>query len=49
MKKMLLALIALSALASACHERKQDPAPDYDSVRAHSESGHGALDAQGTK
>ena len=28
MKKELLALIALSALAAACHEQRRDPTPD---------------------
>lgn len=45
MKKILLAVIALSALAAACHERRQTP-PDYEGVRARSEGAHGALDAQ---
>jgi hypothetical protein len=44
--KNLLVLIALSALAAACHERRQDPPPDYNGVRAHSESAHGSLDSQ---
>ncbi len=37
------------SLAAACHERKQEPGPDYDATRAHSEAAHGALDSQGTK
>lgn len=49
MKKILLAVIAASALCAACHERKQDPAPDYDGARARSEAAHGALDASGPK
>lgn len=49
MKKILLALIAASALCAACHERRQDPAPDYDGTRARSEASHGAMDAQGPK
>ncbi len=32
MKKTILALLALTALAAACHERRQDP--DYNGVRA---------------
>jgi hypothetical protein len=47
MKASFLALIVLAALAAACHERRQDPRPDYDSIRAHSESAHGALDSEG--
>ncbi len=40
MKKTILALLALTALAAACHERRQEPAPDYNGTRAH------AADAQ---
>jgi len=49
MKKTLLALIALSALAAACHERKEDPRPDYDGAKAASERSHSGLDAEGSK
>ncbi len=49
MKRLALALIVLSAFAAACHERKQDqPAPDYNGVRARSEQSHGSLDSQST-
>ncbi|MBI3565224.1 MAG: hypothetical protein HY079_08515 [Elusimicrobia bacterium] len=47
MKNLAFAAIALAAaLCSACHERKQEPRPDYDGARARSESSHGALDQQ---
>ena len=46
MRPSLLIVIALSALAAACHERRQDPPRDDNGIRARSESAHGALDAQ---
>ena len=45
-KTTLLALIALSALAAACHEQRQDPPPDYDAVRAHANEEHRDLQQQ---
>jgi hypothetical protein len=47
MKTTLIAVILLAAFAAACHERKTDPAPDYDSIRAHSRAAQGALGAPG--
>jgi nitrous oxide reductase accessory protein NosL len=49
MNKNVLALILLSALAAACHERRKDAPPDYDAVRARSEAAHGALEQEGAK
>lgn len=46
MKKTLLALLALSALAAACHERKAEPRPDYEGTRSASEKAHQSLDNQ---
>ena len=46
MKKPLLVLIALSALAAACHERRSDPPPDFDGTRTRSEAAHQGLDRQ---
>ena len=40
MKKTLLALIVLSALAAACHERKAEPRPDYEGSHRASEKAH---------
>jgi hypothetical protein len=34
MKIIAFGLIALAALSAACHEERQDPAPDYGAVRA---------------
>ena len=34
MKMTVLALIALSALAAACHEQRQDPPLDTEGIRA---------------
>jgi hypothetical protein len=44
--RTLLALIVLSAVAAACHERKAAtaPRPDYDGSRAASEKAHKSLD-----
>ncbi len=42
--KTLLALLALSALAAACHERKAEPRPDYEGSRSSSEKAHQSLD-----
>ncbi|MDE2142662.1 MAG: hypothetical protein KGL74_13270 [Elusimicrobia bacterium] len=47
MKRTLLILIALSALAAACHERRSDPPPDFDGARARSAAAHQDLDGQG--
>jgi len=49
MKKILFALIALSSLAAACHERKDEPRPDYEGVKAASERAHTSQDAESTK
>ena len=47
MKNLSFAVLALAAaLCAACHERKQEPRPDYEGVRAHSEASHGSLDQQ---
>ncbi|HEX4046639.1 MAG TPA: hypothetical protein VH309_02330 [Elusimicrobiota bacterium] len=35
MKKTILAVIALAALAAACHERRQDPPIDDAAIRVH--------------
>jgi nitrous oxide reductase accessory protein NosL len=35
MKKSILALIALTALAAACHEQRQDAPMDDAGIRAH--------------
>lgn len=44
MKKLLLALIVLSAFAAACHERKAEPRPDYEGSHRASEKAHQSLD-----
>ena len=49
MKKILFVLIALSSFVSACHERKEEPRPDYEGVKAASERAHSSQDAEGTK
>lgn len=49
MKKILMVLVALSAFASACHERRAEPRPDYDAVKAASERSHASQDAEGAK
>lgn len=46
MKKILLALIAVSALAAACRERKADPRPNYEGSRSASERAHESLDKE---
>jgi hypothetical protein len=44
MKKTMLALLVLSALAAACKERKADPRPDYEGSHSASEKAHQSLD-----
>ena len=46
MKKTLLVLIALSAFAVACKERKADPRPDYEGSHRASERAHDSLDRE---
>lgn len=48
MKKTLLALLVLSGLAAACHERKAatEPRPDYEGSRSASEKAHQSLDRE---
>ena len=47
MKKTLLALIALSALAAACHERRKDPTADEaEAVRARAGESQSELQKQ---
>ena len=47
MKKAILALLFVSALASAaCKERKADPRPNYEGSRAASEKAHQSLDKE---
>jgi hypothetical protein len=45
MKKSLLALIVLSALAAACKERKE-PRPNYEGSHNASEKAHKSLDKE---
>lgn len=45
MKKTALALLALAALTAACHNERPSP-PDYDSVRARSQSSQQGLDKE---
>jgi|GEM_PF-3641686 len=49
MKKTVLALLALSALAAACHEQRQDPPPNYDGVRQDSQRNQRSLDQEQPK
>jgi hypothetical protein len=44
--KKTLALLALSLLAAACHERKEEPRPDYDGTHSASERAHDSLDKE---
>ncbi len=44
MKKLLLALIVVSAFAAACKERKADPRPNYEGSHSASEKAHQSLD-----
>jgi nitrous oxide reductase accessory protein NosL len=46
MKKTLLALIALSAFAAACHERKAEPRPNYEGSHSASDRAHDSLDKE---
>lgn len=45
MKKTILALLALTALAAACHERRQDP-PDDSGIRARANAADGDMQRQ---
>ena len=46
MKRSVLALIALTALASACHEQRQEPPIDDAGIRAHAAQSQGDLQRQ---
>ncbi len=46
MKKTLLALLVFSAFAAACHERKEEPRPDFEGSHSASEKAHKALDKE---
>jgi nitrous oxide reductase accessory protein NosL len=46
MKKTVLAVLALAAFAAACHERRQDPPPDYDGARSDSNRAQHSLDQE---
>ena len=46
MKKPILALIALTALASACHERRQEAPIDDAGIRAHAAESQSELQRQ---
>ena len=44
--KRLLALVALSLFAAACHERKAEPRPNYEGSQSASERAHDSLDKE---
>lgn len=46
MKKALFVLIAASALAAACKERKAEPRPNYEGSHSASERAHESLDKE---
>jgi nitrous oxide reductase accessory protein NosL len=46
MKKSLLALIALTALAAACHEQRQEPPIDESGIRARDAAAHRDLNRE---
>ena len=46
MKKQILAMIALTSLLSACHERRQEPPIDDAAIRAHAAESQGELQRQ---
>jgi hypothetical protein len=50
MKSLLLAAMTLAALAAtACHERKAEPRPDYDATRGASDRSQQSLDKEAGK